>query len=126
MKFFKSLYGILLIMAATLLYGCYYDEVVPFNELPQNVSFKNDVVPILNLNCNSTGCHDAAPAHNPSLVADKAYDALLNGNYVNSVVPESSPFYKEISAGNMPPSGELSSIDQKIILAWITEGAQDN
>ena len=122
----KLFFTFLIISVASILHGCYYDEEVIFEGLPQNVSLKNDVGPILTSNCTSSGCHDAVPTHNPSLVPDKVYNALIEGNYVNTIDPGNSKIYLEVSSGNMPPSGKLSANDQKIILAWITEGAKDN
>ena len=111
---------------AGIVNACYYDEVIVFQGLPTNVSFKNDVAPILSSNCTITGCHDAVSAHSPSLVQENAYSALINGNYVNTIDPEKSKIYMEISAGGMPPSGPLSTNNQKIILGWIAEGAKNN
>lgn len=110
----------------TLISGCYYDEELIFEGLPSNVSFKNDVTPILTLNCTTTGCHDAVPAHAPSLVPEKAINDLTSGGFINTLDPESSKIYQEMKSGNMPPSGAISINDQKIILAWISEGAKDN
>lgn len=116
----------ILLFFITLISGCYYDEELIFEGLPSNISFKNDVTPILTLNCTTTGCHDAVPAHAPSLVSEKAINDLTIGGYINTLDPESSIIYQEIKSGNMPPSGAISINDQKIILAWITEGAKDN
>ena len=109
-----------------ILYGCYYDKEITFDGLPTNVSFTNDVMPILASNCSKSGCHDATPAHQPSLVLENAFDALESGGYLDVLDPQKSRLYQEIESGNMPPSGPLSINDQKIILGWITEGAQDN
>lgn len=109
-----------------VLNGCYYDEVVVFQGLPTNVSLKNDVVPIFTQHCSTTGCHDATPAHAPSLVPEKVHTSLVNGGYVNTIEPEKSIIYQEITVGGMPPSGHLGSNDLKIILGWITEGAKNN
>ena len=119
-------YFSLLIFITTIIHGCYYDEEIIYEGLPQNVSLKNDVTPIFTRNCSITGCHDAVPAHAPSLVPENAYNALLNGGYINTIDPVNSTIYREVASGNMPPSGPISVNDQKIILAWITEGAQDN
>jgi hypothetical protein len=51
---------------------------------------------------------------------------LTTGKYLNLTEPNKSLIFLEISSGSMPPSGALGINDQKIILAWITEGAQDN
>lgn len=122
----KILMVLLIGTGIAMLNGCYYDEVTTFEGLPKNVSLKNDVIPIFNKNCASTGCHDALPAHSPSLVPDKAHTALTNGNYVNVNEPEKSILYLEIISGSMPPSGALSTNDQKLILGWISEGAKNN
>jgi hypothetical protein len=116
----------LLVIAVVLLSSCYYDEVVVFEGLPENVSLKNDVQIIFNRDCNSSGCHDALPAHEPSLVTENSYNALVQG-YVNTVEPESSKLYIAVEFGGMPEGrSPLSENDKKIILAWITEGAKNN
>ncbi len=126
MKSGQIMFMTILVMMGIVVHGCYYDEISPITELPTNVSLKNDVQPIFDRNCNTSGCHDAVPAHDPSLVVEQSYGALINGNYLNTIDPVSSKLYQEILSGNMPPSGTLSEIDQKIILGWITDGAKDN
>lgn len=113
-------------IVALSLNACYYDEEIVFQGLPTNVSLKNDVTPILEANCSITGCHDAAGSHTPSLTAENVYSSLINGNYVNVIEPEKSKIYVEMNEGGMPPSGKLGTNDLKIILGWITEGAQNN
>jgi predicted small secreted protein len=115
------------VMMGITMAGCYYDEVVGGDVgMPQNVSFSSDVVPIFQKNCNNSGCHDQIPSAKPSLAGDKAYNALLQGGYVNTIAPNQSKLYSSITDGSMPPSGSLSSLDIKIILAWINEGAKNN
>lgn len=123
-NFITSLIGLLLM--ASILNACYYDEEVVFQGLPTNVSLKNDVVPIFQTNCSITGCHDAAGSHSPSLVPENVYNSLINGSYVNTIEPEKSKIYQEITVGGMPPSGKLGTNDLKIILGWITDGAKNN
>lgn len=105
--------------------SCYYDEVAGFEGLPTNVSFKNDVDPILNKNCTTAGCHDAQGSHIPILVMGKAYNELVKGQFINIIEPEKSTIYAALNSG-MPPEGSLSVSEKKIILAWITEGAKNN
>jgi len=112
---------------AILLGSCYYDEVIVFEGLPQNVSLKNDLQPIFDRDCSLAGCHDAQSTHEPSLVPEKTYNALITRGYVNTIDPEKSELYIAITSGGMPEGrGELSTNDKKIILAWITEGAKNN
>ena len=119
-------YLIMTSFLAVAMAGCYYDEVVVFKKLPVNVSLKNDLMPIFNQSCNTGGCHDLEGSNSPSLVADRAYESLVYGSMINTLEPEKSILYQQIVTGAMPPSGPLTSNEQKIILAWITEGARNN
>ena len=109
--------------------GCYNDVISPGsdpNGPPQFVSFSGDLVPLFNTHCNSTGCHDEVPAHAPSLVPDKAYNALLSGGFVNTAVPDQSEIYTVVKNGVMPPTGALKPSDAQLILDWIRNGAPNN
>jgi hypothetical protein len=122
----KIIYGtISSLLLASFLSGCFYDEEAVFVGLPTNVSLNNDVIPIFNASCNTSGCHDAAGSHSPILVGEQAYNALVSGQFINTVEPEKSRLYLELNAG-MPPSGPLSTNEMKIILGWITDGAKNN
>ena len=109
--------------------GCYKDVISPGsdpNGPPQFVSFSGDLVPIFNRDCNSSGCHDAVPAHKPSLVPDKAYTSLMSGGYVNTAVPNQSKIYVVLNTGAMPPTGALNVKEQQLVLDWIRNGAPNN
>jgi hypothetical protein len=109
--------------------GCYRDIISPGtdpNGPPQFVSFSGDLIPLFNTHCNGTGCHDAVPAHKPSLVPDKAYNALMSGGYVNTSIPNQSTIYVVCQSGSMPPSGGLKASDTQKILDWIRNGAPNN
>lgn len=109
--------------------GCYKDVISPGsdpNGPPQFVSFSGDLIPIFNRDCNSSGCHDAVPAHKPSLVPDKAYTSLISGGYVNTSVPNQSKIYTVLQTGAMPPTGALNVKEQQLVLDWIRNGAPNN
>ena len=109
--------------------GCYRDIISPGtdpNGPPQFVSFSGDLIPIFNAQCNSSGCHDAVPSHAPSLVPDKAYNALVSGGFVNTAVPNQSTIYVVCQTGAMPPTGALKASDTQKILDWIRNGAPNN
>ena len=109
--------------------GCYQDVISPGtdpNGPPAFVSFSGDLIPIFNTNCNSSGCHDAVPSHAPSLVPDKAYNALISGGFVNTAVPDQSTVYVVCKTGQMPPTGALKATDTQKILDWIRNGAPNN
>ena len=123
----KLIYLVVVLLIATCLNACYYDEVVTFEGVPTNVSLKNDVQPIFDRDCNMSGCHDAGPSHSPSLVTEKAYQDLTSGGYVNTSDPESSVLYLSVNGGGMPAGrAPLSENDKKLILGWITDGARNN
>ncbi|HEY5826082.1 MAG TPA: hypothetical protein VIT44_17030 [Cyclobacteriaceae bacterium] len=122
-------YLVLILSLATVLNGCYYDQVASFEGLPTNVSLKNDVQPIFNRDCNMSGCHvtPIPPGHHPDLSPENAYKSLTSGGFVNTTAPESSVLYLSVNGGGMPAGrAPLSENDKKIILAWITEGAKNN
>lgn len=119
----------LAVLAAVSLAGCYRDVVSPGadpNGPPQDVSFSGDLVPMLEKNCATSGCHDAIPTKKPSLTSDKAYMSLMNGGYVNVLAPHQSGIYTVVKGGSMPPSGPLKSSDIQKILDWIRNGAPNN
>jgi hypothetical protein len=121
------IYLVVVLLFATCLNACYYDELATFEGVPTNVSLKNDVQPIFDRDCNMSGCHDAGPAHAPSLVKEKAYQDLTSGGYVNTTDPESSVLYLSVNGGGMPAGrAPLSENDKKLILGWITDGARNN
>src|SRR6266516_6884184 len=122
-KIIISLTSVFLI---TGLSGCYKDIISPGqdpNGPPQQVSFSGDLIPLFEANCALSGCHDATPSHNPALTSDKAYDAILNGGYINIVVPTNSSLYEHVESGEMPPTGALKASDVQKILDWIRNGA---
>jgi len=129
MKLRIGIYLFLFIVITGVLPGCYKDVVSPGsdpNGPPQFVSFSGDLIPLFNTSCNSSGCHDAVPAHKPSLVPEQAYNALLSGGFVNTAVPQESTIYVVTKTGQMPPTGALKVTDTQKILDWIRNGAPNN
>lgn len=124
----KKLLAFITILMGISLTSCYYDkELDPSGGgLPTNVSFSNDVQPVFTKSCATTGCHDSGPAHAPSLVTGVAYDALMQGGYINVAVPTAGKLYQEISEGNMPPGAPLTAHEANLIIVWLTEGAKNN
>ena len=125
----KIIQKTIFLLTLLTMFSCFYDEPIADSGLsgpPEFVSFQNDLQPLWNANCNTTGCHDATPSHNPSLVQDNAYNALLNGGYVNTAIPNASILFTEVSSGNMPLSGQLTDAEIKQIYDWIRNGAPNN
>lgn len=122
------------VVTATIagLQSCYkVATVMPDNssEVTGPVSFALDIIPILNANCNVAGCHSSG-GRNPDLSADKAFNSLNNGGYLDTSTPENSELYLWLTGkrgSEMPPGGTSnpSNLNQ-LVLAWIKQGAENN
>jgi hypothetical protein len=125
----KIIITIAIVLLLGGLTGCYKDILSPGQDPsapPQAVSFSGDLVPLFTANCATAGCHDAVPAHRPSLTSANAYNAILGGGFVNTTVPANSIIYGEMKSGSMPPSGALRATDIQKVLDWIRNGAPNN
>ena len=116
--------SMLLMITALFVQSCEYEWIVPEDpEMPEVVSFSNHIQPIFDLSCNMSGCHNSGgPA--PNLEADKSYNALMSGGYVNVDDPESSSLYTSVRFGSMQAYAKPG--DAAYILEWIEQGAQNN
>ena len=131
----KKLTIALAVIAAPIigLQSCYeVATVMPDNagsEVTGPVSFSKDIVPILNANCNVSGCHSSGGVK-PNLSADNAFGSLDNGGYLDKGNATNSSVYLWLTgkkSTTMPPNGpnNPSNINQ-LMLAWIKQGAQNN
>lgn len=127
MPLMKALKNLIFISVLCLMGSCYYDEPPKPAEIdPDLVFFSSSIIPIMDKACNNPGCHntDEVP---PDLTAEKAYDALVGGGYVNTTVPKSSELYLRMTGTEagpiMPPGGRLPATDIELVLAWINKGA---
>ena len=127
MKRIYILFGLLCFMASGVaLTGCYKDIISPESDPdgpPQAVSFKQDLEPLFNAKCAVSGCH-VSGAHKPYMTAGGSYSAIVNGGYVNTIVPKSSQLYIMIN-------GEMSEYipspkDKSKVYDWIRNGAPNN
>lgn len=104
-------------------------------------SFKNDIQPIFDNNCATSGCHaSASPAGGMNLEVDQSYNNIVNipsTGYapVLRVKPsdaDSSVLWnKDAGTGNygiqMPPGGPyLKPLEIDDIKTWIDQGAENN
>jgi hypothetical protein len=131
----KKLTIALAVIAAPIigLQSCYeVATVMPDNkgsEVNVPVSFSKDLQPLLNANCNMSGCHTNGGVK-PNLAADKAFGSLDNGGYLDKGNAGNSSIYLWLTgkkSTKMPPNGpnNPSNINQ-LVLAWIKQGAQNN
>lgn len=99
--------------------GCRHDPVVPVT--PQ-ISFKNDVAPIVIGNCGQSGCHDGT----------REGRALTNYSQVMHMVVPGQPYQSELfnvmatNGPNVMPPSPLPNAQVKIVYIWILQGAKDN
>lgn len=113
------------IMALFALNSCYYDNVEELYPQPPtcdtlNVTFSNDVLPVINTNC--AGCHgSSAPAGNISLTNySEIVASAQNGSLMGTIKHENgwSPMPKN---GNTLTDCTILKLD-----AWIATGTPNN
>ena len=123
----KSIKGILFLIVVFTI-GCRKDfEQARTANLTATMSFSKNIQPIFNENCAKSGCHMEF-GQAPNLTQGVAYDQLMGLGYVDEANPEGSLLYQKVSATvkQMPPTGNLSSIQTNSIYAWIKQGAKNN
>lgn len=107
--------------------GCYKDIITPpitESGPPPSVSFNTQILPILTANCAKSGCH-VPGSQVPFMDSAEAYKNLINGGYVNKVVPNQSIIYQELNGGPMQ-ANIPSQADINLIYYWIENGAPNN
>lgn len=119
--------GILLVMVSGLT-GCYRDVILPDAAVdpdgpPQAISFKADIAPMVNTKCALAGCH-VSGGHKPNMTIGGSYQEIVNGGFVNTIIPKESTIYKMMN-------GEMqqyipSAVDRQKIYDWIRNGAPNN
>ncbi|MGZ3750811.1 MAG: hypothetical protein ACXVB0_06340 [Mucilaginibacter sp.] len=94
----------------------------------KTVSFSKDIQPILNKSCATSGCHSGSVA--PNLSSATAYNALINGNFINKGTPEGSEVYLWLTGKRSVamPAGSANNPSNinGLVLAWIKQGAKNN
>lgn len=108
--------------------GCYKDVILPDATVdpdapPQAVSFKTDIAPFVAAHCAIAGCH-VTGGHKPYMSFPGSYEQIVNGGYVNTLIPKQSIIYIKIN-------GEMkeyipSAVDRQKIYDWIRNGAPNN
>src|ERR1041385_1765788 len=124
----SSIYIGLFAVIAIALTSCYKDVIFPDAVVdpdgpPQAVSFNAELKPLFNSSCALTGCH-VSGAHHPYMSSDVSYLQIVNGGYVNTVIPKQSIIYDKIN-------GEMkeyipSAVNRQKVYDWIRNGAPNN
>ena len=123
-----SIYTGLFLIVAIGLTGCYRDVIMPESTVdpdgpPQAVSYKNDVAPIMNTKCALAGCH-VSGSRKPFLTTAISYQEIVNGGFVNTIIPKESMMYKKINAEMREYIP--SAVDRQKVYDWIRNGALNN
>ncbi len=103
-------------------------EPPPQPEPVPEVSFQEDILPILQANCAVQGCHAGA---NPQVGLNlETYAGFEQGSLLGPVFnpgdSNGSKVIRRIDGGGMPPGGPLDDAQIQLFKDWIDEGAQDN
>ncbi len=126
----KNIKLITLAIAGLAFGACDYNktsEITP--TVKDNVSFKGDIQPILNLEC--ANCHSSMMGLKPDLREGVAYQSLMDlpeGSIVpgDSEGSELSDMLDGHGDNPMPPGGSMKPTHVALIKKWIDEGALDN
>ena len=99
--------------------------------IPDTVSFKNDVLPLLGNNCSLAGCHSGPlPSGGLNLEPARAYIQLSRkgSGYIDTINPTRSVLYSSLvsKTNPMPPTGNLSDCDIELIATWMQQKAKNN
>jgi len=101
-----------IITCSVAIVGCSKADGAVADVCDPNTSFINTVKPILDKNCNTSGCHD-----------DIVITALNNYQFVHDGAAQ---IKISVQAGRMPKGGKLSIADKNALFCWIDNGAKNN
>ena len=88
-------------------------------EIEAGISYLTQIQPIWDDNCVS--CHSGSLA--PDLRPEESYDALIDGNFVDTTNAETSELYLKLRGTH---DSRATEEEKLTILQWITEGALNN
>jgi len=116
-----------------LSYSCTYDvaEPVIVCKTPDTISFGRDIIPILNAECNTNGCHSGnSPSGGLNLEQAFAYKELMKSGsgYIDTVITKYSVLYAQMNSKSnpMPPKGKLDACKIDLVFKWIQQRAKNN
>jgi len=123
---------------AILITSCKHEVVIPeylktpeisYNCDSDIVYFVNDIQPLLNSTCATTGCHDQQSAEHGVILT--SYENIIQTGEVKPFRPNDSELYEVLFEDGddlMPPSPQspLSTNQKEMIRIWIMQGAKNN
>jgi len=115
-----------LLLLSIALFSCKSEKIEPVTQLPENISFQNDLIPLFNQSCNTTGCHNTGGIP-PDLSAGNAYTSITGSNMIDLNNPENSKLYiRMIDTQSPMPLTGVMPYESRQVLSWIIDGAQNN
>jgi len=134
-KYFVQWLIVIFLFSVSVLFSCSHQQSnrvvqAPCN-LPDTVSFKNDVVPVFELSCNEAGCHSGTNTSSRgrvNLEPAYAYNDLFKQHLIDTLNPTQSQLYQRLvsTSSSMPPGIYLDNCSIQTILTWIEQGAKNN
>ncbi len=122
MKYITGIAGLLFLLIAT--HSCEYETIeIDLPDVEEPVSFSADIVPIFNDGNNCTACH-GNNGTSPNLTADRAYGSIVP-DLVNTDEPESSTIYVFPNSSSHSFKN-YTQVQAALVLAWISQGAENN
>ena len=122
----KKLYLLALpVFALCFFFSCKHEPILPPNE----VSYHDDILPIVRNSCQHAGCHDPNDP-NAEFPLDSIVSEVLE--YVDPGKPKDSEIYERITETDpdeimpRPPYEPLTARQINLIYIWIGQGAKDN
>lgn len=121
-----KLFSILVFSGAVLLSSCKHDPITAGNNpVPvDSLCFERDVLPIFQINCAKSGCHD-------DITAEEGFRATSYASIIKKIKPKSlsgSKIWEVIHDSGEdrmppPPNPPLTADQVNTIKTWIMEGA---
>lgn len=106
--------------------SCLHSPIISPNQV--QVSFKNEVQPIIIGNCTASGCHGNTGSGGESFSL-MTYDDVITFGGLTTTKPEKTRLYQSLlgnSENAMPPAGPLADSQIQTIYNWISQGAKNN
>jgi len=124
----KSTIFFVSILLALSIYSCKYDFIIPV-EVPvidnggNPIKFSTQIAPIFSTGNKCTECHKSGGT-SPDLTTASAYAQIMS-KYVSTSSPNTSKIYTVPGSSSHSWKG-YTATEAATILAWITEGANNN
>ena len=125
----KQVLVAILIVTSACFFSCKKKTApTPTQTLPAIVSFSNDIMPVFNAHCITSGCHvGGSPSAGLNLSQSVAYSQLFTKHEIDTTNASNSNLYIEVASGQMPQTGgKLSDYNIGLIQKWIQQKAKNN